>query len=244
MLVAQTSSGKMSWYDHLKSDDEGVPVSVAKGVAGALIVLIAMAAPAAESSPELSLSLSGWQSPERMRLKLTLGSGITKAVRVYALPSRKLIGVYSNAEGDVERSEWFRRTFPPDSRPARFPAASFEFEPGSSVTLSTDRPEPSDRAIAIHVYGLWPTPGAPGGVEERDDIFTVHTNPQEFRFRIVRTMNETNLCCGDANYPEGSCKRDCTSCRDNQSLSCCSETDQACGWCGKTVAQCNLCSMC
>lgn len=160
---------------------------------GVLVAVMAVAASAAEKAPELSLSLEGWPSPQFMRLRLTLGSGISKAVRVHALPSGKLIGVYSNAEGDVERSDWFRRTFPRELRGERFPAASFPFKPGATVTLSTERPEPTDSAIAVHVYGLWPTAGAPGGVEEREDTFTVTTNPQEFRFRIVRTMDETKL---------------------------------------------------
>lgn len=162
-----------------------------------------------------------------MRVQLELGEGVTKAVRVYALPSNKLLAVYTNSAGPepVERSEWFLCTFPPLTQPIRFPAASYPFKEGRTVTISTERPEPSDTGIAIHVYGLWPTPNVPHNVVERDGVFTVLTNPANFSFRVTQTVDDTQLCCGASTEIDGSCKHDCTSCRGNQSLSCCSETD-------------------
>lgn len=168
-----------------------------------------------QQSPRLAFSLTGYPSPEMMRVQLELGEGVTKAVRVYALPSNKLLAVYTNSAGPepVERSEWFLRTFPPATQPIRFPAASYPFKEGRTVTISTERPEPSDTAIAIHVYGLWLTPKVPNTVVERDGGFTVLTNPANFSFRVMQTLDDTQLCCGPSTEIDGSCKRDCTSCR-------------------------------
>lgn len=153
-----------------------------------LFVTVASVAASAADKPELSFSLNGYPSPERMRLNLTLGPGVMKAVRVYSLPSKTLLGVFTNSDGPepVERSEWFKSTFPADQRGPRFPAAAFAFERGGSVTLSPDRPAPDDRAIAVYVYGLWPKANDANGVEEREELFTVNTNPQNFRFTISR----------------------------------------------------------
>jgi hypothetical protein len=211
-----------------------------------LFVAVASVAASAADKPEPSLSLNGYPSQDRMRLKLTLGPGVTRAVRVYSLPSKTLLGVFTNSDGPepVERSEWFKSTFPADQRGQRFPAAAFEFERGRSVTLSTDRPDPNDNAVAVYVYGLWPNASAANGVDEREDLFTVNTNAQNFRFTISRLDDDTRLCCGDDSYPEGGCKRHCTTCKNNLDLTCCTETDQACGWCGKTKAQCSVCQHC
>lgn len=165
-----------------------------------------------QRSPRLGVSLTGYPSPEMMRVELKLGEGVTKAVRVYALPSNKLLAVYTNSAGPepVERSEWFLRTFPPATRAIRFPAASYPFEKGRTVTISTERPEPSDTAIAVHVYGLWPSPDVPNEVVERDGVFTVRTNPANFSVTVTQTLDDTQICCGPGTEIDGSCSRDCT----------------------------------
>lgn len=199
----------------------------------------------AENGPELSLRVEG-NLRQSMNLTIELGQGVTKAVRIYSQPSGQLLGVFTHNDDQkpFHRSAWFEENFPPHSRGNRFPAASFPFAPGAKITVQSQPGPTTDNAIDIYVYGQWPTGDPAAPVLEREDKFTVATNTKRFGFKIIRTATETELCCGD---PGGnSCQRACATCTSNQTMSCCWDTDQECGFCGKVTASCKrlFCSTC
>lgn len=71
-----------------------------------------------------------------------------------------------------------------------------------------------------------------------------HTVPEVPRRDVQRSFRLQpfgNLCCGT---PPTGCRYACEEC-PGENYGCCNETDTACGWCNKIVAQCNTqCPMC
>ena len=135
-----------------------------------LVLLFALSAAAAEKT----FTLKGFSTRQATRVQLFLHEpGDIKAIRVYAMPSNKLLAIFGDETGDapMSKSEWFARTVPPETRAARFPAAWLEFRPDATVLVVADRPAIGDDSVAVYVYR---------GGKKKEEKFVERTNPTDF----------------------------------------------------------------
>lgn len=212
-------------------------------VAAALFVTLTSISVAAaqQSTPAMTLTITGQeQAPDLVMTTLTLGPGITRAVRLYSEPSHTLVGVAvdSRLVPNATQSDWWAMYVGSTALPRRTPLLSTEFREGKQVAFqSGGRPE-RDRYLAVYVWGIYPDG------EERDDLFKRIIVPKNFSITISKFGPlDTLTCCGAQN---------CTGCQDGGTVSCkpwdipscCLETTQECGQCGKLRAVCGFCPTC
>jgi hypothetical protein len=208
--------------------------------------ILLLLATAAYADDAMSFSVSGEPSGSMTAVRLRLGPGVTKAVRVYGHPSGRLLAAYANSDGAVSQSAWFKEQFKDRQKGRPFPLASFPFAEGRQIVVQGEGAAANDTGLRIMVYGRWPTPGAQNGVQERDGEFIVATSPRKFGFTITQRLL-TEICCGDRDEDGKACDGwDCEECGTTQTLSCCyEESPPHCNYCGQVTAGCNsVCPMC
>lgn len=134
------------------------------------VLLFTLSAGAAEKT----FTLKTFSTRQATRTQLFLHKpGDIKAIRVYAMPSNTLLALYGNEAGaePMSKSEWFQRTFPKESRAARFPAVWFEFRPDATIMVTADRPPIGDDSVAVYVYR---------GGKKKEEKHVERANPTEF----------------------------------------------------------------
>jgi len=213
--------------------------------------LFAGAVLADEPAPRVSFSLRGSSQPGKVTgsLTLTVNEGHPRAVSIYSLPSKTLLGAYvDNTRGQASVRDYMTARFP-NGAPARLPLIELPLRSGARALLSSGVPEPTDSVVHVIVRGVYPDDR--GTLTEREFDFRVTTNPGEFAFTwngLNRLQDDgtfriqNSICCG-----QGFCG-DCAECGEGQEFSCCLVPgwDDFCGWCGKLNASCKaeLCSGC
>ena len=130
------------------------------------VLLFTLSAAAAEKT----FTLKTFSTRQATRTQLFLHkAGDIKAIRVYAMPSNTLLALFGDES--MSESEWFERTFPKESRAARFPAAWFEFRDDATIMVTADRPSIGDDSVAVYVYR---------GGKKKEEKHELRENPTEF----------------------------------------------------------------
>jgi hypothetical protein len=179
---------------------------------------------------ELAFAMKGEVSASGkfLNVRAELGTGVTRAIRVYSEPSHTLLGVFvSNNVEDEKQRNWRDENLAGVGRVMEFP-----FQEKATAMLQMHRAPASDTAIQMIVFGSWPD-----GKEEERPV-TVNTKVDKFAFAYATTAgNFVKLCCGTG---LDGCARACTTCTDAGNLTCCTlqVADPNCGWCGKNEASC------
>ena len=188
------------------------------------------------SEEKMSLSLSGQKRPNSVVLTLTLGSGITKAVRVYSEPSHTLLGVFVDSESRVADSDWMAQIETPRT------VMSLPFRSGSVARLQTVPRPLTDHTIDVFVFGDWPRVGS-SATEEKDQLYgRYRVGSGDFGFSHTRLGDGgSSVCCGSPPFT-GPCDACVSSCK-NDEYTCCREQEgvPGCtGFCQKHKVYCGI----
>lgn len=219
---------------------------------------------------DVSVKLAGEATGGVLSIKATLGAGVTRAARVYSLPSNTLLAVFVNENvPDPVTASWIEGVVSDDER-AGLSLRTARFQPGVSTTMRTTAAPPADTTLRILLYGSWRDED--GIVREQELPLMVYTKVGHFAFSYRRTMRPAGfeprtgdqsditlpnagnasprkpsllraydeVCCGES----APCNRECTNCNPPH-WSCCYVTTEDCGWCGKLGITCGIgCGMC
>ena len=205
--------------------------------------------------PAVKLRLAGQARGGELTLMTELGSGVTRAVRIYSEPSGTFLAAFVNENVPEPVNQAWLEDVGFIRSAHQVPVRSFPFAIGTRAHVQTAAAPAGDTKIKVWIFGSWPD--EEGVMREQEIPVTVTTNLGNFDFTFSRDMRLRSaaaglgkgtlfllerVCCGSSTDCGGqACTEGCA----NSEYCCYKSSGGGCDWCSKNEVKCGLvCDVC